>query len=212
VFYREAKGYIKNQLGWADFRLTNYRHIEKWWELVCSAYCLVSLNANTFSGRRNYTPANQPNPMLEIFSRTLSVEIAARALSPGINDPFTAVRCIDQLSVALCHLAQKEIPSPYRYDDDDKLRVIAEPIAFADLIDAAFNQIRQYGKSSVGVTMRLLEAIATIATFSHRKTDRAALLRHANMINRGSQEAISEELDLKDVEDRYLAAVKALEQ
>ncbi|HEY9813240.1 MAG TPA: DUF2254 domain-containing protein, partial [Candidatus Sericytochromatia bacterium] len=78
--------------------------------------------------------------------------------------------------------------------------------------DAAFNQIRQYAQSSVGVTMRLLEAIKTIASFTHNKTDRAALLRHANMIDRGSQEGIKEELDRQDVKERYLAAVKAIEQ
>jgi len=146
------------------------------------------------------------------FSINQLVEIASRALSPGINDPFTAVRCIDQLSAALCHLAQREIPSAYRYDDEDKLRVIAKPVSFVDVIDAAFNQIRQYGRTSVAVTMRLLEAIAVIAPFTHTKVDRSALLRHANMIERGSHEEISEELDQKDVKERYLAAVKAIEQ
>ncbi len=48
------------------------------------------------------------------FSVNQLVEIAVRALSPGINDPFTAIRCIDQLSAALCHLVEKDIPSPYR--------------------------------------------------------------------------------------------------
>ena len=146
------------------------------------------------------------------FSINQLVEIASRALSPGINDPFTAVRCIDQLSAALCHLVQKEVPSAYRYDDEDKLRVIAEPVSFVNVIDAAFNQIRQYGQTSVAVTMRLLEAIAVIASFTHTKVDRAALLRHANMIERGSHKGIPEELDQKDVKERYLAAVKAIEQ
>lgn len=146
------------------------------------------------------------------FSINQLVEIAARALSPGINDPFTAIRCIDQLTAALCHLAQKEIPSAYRYDDEDNLRVIAESVTFVDATDTAFNQIRQYGQSSVGVTMRLLEAIAAIAPFTHPKSDRAALLRHANMIERVSQEGISEDLDRNDVKERYLAAVKAIEQ
>jgi uncharacterized membrane protein len=145
------------------------------------------------------------------FSINQLVEIAARALSPGINDPFTAVRCVDQLSAALCHLAQKEVPSAYRYDDEDKLRVIAEPVSFVDAIDAAFNQIRQYGQTSVAVTMRLLEAIAVIAPFIHTQANRAALLRHANMIERGSHAGISEELDQKDVKERYLAALKAIE-
>ncbi|MEL0592094.1 MAG: DUF2254 domain-containing protein [Planktothrix rubescens PR222] len=140
------------------------------------------------------------------------VEIAVRALSPGINDPFTAIRCIDQLSAALCHLAQREIPSPYRYDDQKQLRIIAEPISFADATDAAFNQIRQYGKSSVAVTMRLLEAIAAIAPFTHRVPDRNTLQRHADMIERGGQEGIAEELDYENVKERYLAAVKAIGQ
>jgi uncharacterized membrane protein len=146
------------------------------------------------------------------FSINQLVEIAVRALSPGINDPFTAIRCIDQLSASLSYLAQREIPSPYRYDENDKLRVIAEPISFADMTDAAFNQIRQYGKTSVAVTIRLLEAIAVIVPYTYHKADRAALLRHANMIERGSQEGIPEELDRKDVEEQYLAVVKAIKQ
>lgn len=123
------------------------------------------------------------------------VEVALRAISPGINDPFTAIRCIDQLSAGLSRLAQREFPSPYRYDDNDKLRVIAKRVTFAQLTDAAFNQIRQYGKSDVAVTIRLLEAIATIASYTSAQQDRAALLRHAEMIEQDSFESISQEQD-----------------
>ena len=144
------------------------------------------------------------------FSIDQLVEIAVRALSPGINDPFTAIRCIDQLTAALCHFVQQEIPSPYRYDDHNQLRIIAELIAFVDVVDAAFNQIRQYGQSSVAVTIRLLEAIAVIASFTRRPSDRAVLQRHAEMIERGSQNGISEELDRNDIKERYLTAVKAI--
>lgn len=136
------------------------------------------------------------------FSIVQLVEIAIRALSPGINDPFTAIQCIDGLSVGLCHLAEREIPSPYRYDEDNKLRVIAYPVTFAEMTDAAFNQIRQYGQSSVATIIRLLEAIALIATYTHNNTDRASLLRHAQMIERASHEEVSEELDKKDIEKR----------
>ena len=45
------------------------------------------------------------------------VEVAVRALSPGVNDPFTAIACVDRLGEALCALAGREVPSPYRYDD-----------------------------------------------------------------------------------------------
>ncbi len=39
----------KNELGWADFRVTDYAQIEKWWEIVCSAYLLVSLHSARFN-------------------------------------------------------------------------------------------------------------------------------------------------------------------
>jgi uncharacterized membrane protein len=146
------------------------------------------------------------------FSVNQLVEIALRAISPGINDPFTAIRCIDQLSAALSRLAQRDFPSPYRYDDNNNLRVIAHPVTFANLIDDAFNQIRQYGRSDVAVSIRLLEAIATIASQTNNKKDRAVLLRHANTIKQSSQEAVSVESDRKDIEERYLTAVKVLEQ
>ena len=140
------------------------------------------------------------------------VEVAVRAISPGVNDPFTAIRCIDQLSAGLCRLAEREFPSPYRYDDDNNLRVIVDPVTFAKLTDDAFNQIRQYSKPDVAVRIRMLEAIAVIATHTCNKKDRAALLHHANAIERSSREEVAQECDYKDIEERYLAAVKALEQ
>jgi uncharacterized membrane protein len=145
------------------------------------------------------------------FSINQLVEIAVRALSPGINDPFTAVRCIDQISATLCYLARRDIPSPYRYDDQNQLRLSMPSLAFADVTDAAFNQIRQNGRSSVAVTIRLLEAIAVIAPFTYRLADRAALRRQAQMIERGSQDAIAEELDRQDIKAQYLETIRAIE-
>ena len=146
------------------------------------------------------------------FSINQLVEIAVRALSPGINDPFTAIRCTDQISATLCLLARRDIPSPYRYDDQNQLRLSIAPLVFADVIDAAFNQIRQNGRSSVAVTIRLLEAIAVIAPFTYRPADRAALRRQAQMIERGSQAAIAEELDRQDITAQYLETIGAIEQ
>ena len=61
------------------------------------------------------------------------------------------------------------------------------------------------------MTIRLLEAIAAIASYTRNHKDRAALLRGAKMIERDSYEGVSEELDRKDIEERYQAAVKALQ-
>lgn len=140
------------------------------------------------------------------------VEIAVRALSTGINDPFTAIRCVDQLSAALCRLAERELPAPARYDETGRLRVLAEPVSFADVVDAAFSQIRQYGRSSAAVTIRLLEAIAVVVAHTHRPEDRGALLRQANLIARGSHAGLPEASDREDVAGRYRAVVRAIER
>ncbi|HSL86347.1 MAG TPA: DUF2254 domain-containing protein, partial [Bacteroidales bacterium] len=79
------------------------------------------------------------------------VEVAARALSPGVNDPYTAIVCIDNLTSVMCYLAGVEFPSPYRYDTKDKLRVITDNHTFSGMLNAAFNQIRQYGEGSPSV-------------------------------------------------------------
>ncbi len=72
------------------------------------------------------------------------VEVGVRALSPGINDPFTAMSCVERLAAALGRLAGREMPAPFRYDDEKQLRVIARPMTFAQAMHTAFDQIRQH--------------------------------------------------------------------
>ena len=135
------------------------------------------------------------------------VEMAVRALSPGLNDPFTAIACVDHLGSGLCRLAARDIPSPYRRDSEHQLRVIWPADTFADVMDTAFDQIRQYGRSSVAVTLRLLETITVIMGFVHRPEDRTSLLRHADMIVRGAREGLPEREDRKAVETCWQAIV-----
>jgi uncharacterized membrane protein len=142
------------------------------------------------------------------FAVNQLVEMAVRALSPGINDPFTAMACVDHLGSALCRLAARDMPSPYRYDRQNQLRLILRADTFREVVDAAFNQIRQYGRSSAAVTIRLLDTIAVIAGFAHRPEDRATLLRHAEMIARGGREGLPEGEDRRVVEERWQAIIE----
>lgn len=57
------------------------------------------------------------------FSVRRIVEIAQRALSPGINDPTTALSCIDRLGEALGRLTQRRAPSAFRFDEQNRLRM-----------------------------------------------------------------------------------------
>ena len=140
------------------------------------------------------------------------VEVAIRALSPGINDPYTAISCIDRLGSALCFLCGSEFPSPYRYDDEGNLRVLLKPVTFTGIMNAAFDQIRQYGRKSVAVTIRLLETLRMIAAQARTHEQREAILRQAEMVRRSSREALHEENDILDVMQRYQAVVDVLGQ
>ena len=144
------------------------------------------------------------------FAVNQLVEIAIRALSPGVNDPFTAMVCVDRLGSALCRLAELDMPSPYRHDTQDQIRVITPVFTFPDVTDAAFNQIRQYGRSSTAVTIRLLETIAEVAGSAHRPEDCAALLRHAKMIARGARDGLLEDEDRQVVEEHFQSVNKLL--
>ena len=137
------------------------------------------------------------------------VEIALRALSPSLNDPFTAIRCIDHLSAGLSRLAQTNFPSPYRYDGFENIRIIAHPVTFSGLTDVAFNQIRQNCTSDAAVTVRLLESITVIAEYTEKSADKKALRRHADLILKGSRQGLSFDEDIKDVEQRYADVLKA---
>ena len=146
------------------------------------------------------------------FAISQLVEIAVRALSPGINDPITAITCIDWLGGSLCQLANRKMPSSHRYDRQNRLRVICKPFTFEGMVDAAFNMIRQNSQTVAAVSIHLLETIATIAAQTQKKQDRAALLRHAAVVAHGCKEKLSADDDRKDLEKRYEAAFKALKE
>ena len=118
------------------------------------------------------------------FSIHQMVEIAARALSPGVNDPFTAITCIDNLTAALTALAKLKFPSKYRYDEEGKLRIIANTVDFEGALDAAFNQIRQFSGGSPSVIIRLMEGLITIHGFTTNTKDRDSVIEHAEMVLR----------------------------
>lgn len=131
------------------------------------------------------------------------VEVAARALSPGVNDPYTAIACIDNLTSVMCYLTGVNFPSPYRYDSQNSLRIIADNHTFSGMLNAAFNQIRQYGKGSPSVMIRLMEAMSTIASFVRIQDQQENIVQHAEMIMHASEKSFTEKRDLEDILERF---------
>lgn len=131
------------------------------------------------------------------------VEIAIRALSPGINDPYTANACINNLTAELCYLTGIRFPSKYRYDSDNLLRIIAESPTFDGMLGAAFNQIRQYAEGSPPVVIRLMDALITISRFAGNAEQQSAIHLHADMVWNTAQRSFKEKHDLEVIRERY---------
>ncbi len=91
------------------------------------------------------------------------VEIAARALSPGVNDPFTAITCLDWLGAAASSLAGRDLPSHLRTDEDGALRVIAHPVTFESLVDRGFGALIQYCAGDMVASLAYLRTIGEIS-------------------------------------------------
>jgi uncharacterized membrane protein len=140
-------------------------------------------------------------------------EVAIRALSPAINDPFTAMGCLDWLGAALCRAARGRTPDPVRVDDEGRVRVVyRHPITFSGLADAAFVQIRQFGARSPAVMLRMLEVITTVIRSTRGDRDEIqVLLQHAETIRRAALDNVEEPRDRNDIEERYQTLLRAAE-
>jgi uncharacterized membrane protein len=138
------------------------------------------------------------------------VEVAVRALSPGINDPHTTLTCIDYLGAAMIRLSQRALPSPIRQDDDGRVRVITSVTSFGDALDAAFDEIRQHAGASASVLIRLAETLLAISRKLRRPADRDAVLRQAAMLERACEASLSEKYDRADVRQRLRKVREAL--
>jgi uncharacterized membrane protein len=97
-----------------------------------------------------------------LFAINQLVEMALRALSPSMNDPFTAINCIDRLASGLASFTEDSLPKTSIVDDKNELRMITNEATFSDLFKGAFNQIRQNSVNHTFVVMHLLDTFITL--------------------------------------------------
>ena len=135
------------------------------------------------------------------------MEVAVRALSPALNDPFTVITCVDKLGAAVCNLLAKDFPSTRRLDDQGNLRIIANAPTFEGMVDAAFNQIRQYGKASADILIRLMETFAAIAEKARLEEQKDVVFKHAEMVDRAG-ENLEEPHDREELQKRFRVVLK----
>jgi uncharacterized membrane protein len=104
------------------------------------------------------------------------VDIALKALSPGVNDTTTAVTCVDYLTAIMAKLACRRFPSRFRYHQNE-LRVIAISPMFDELWALAFDQIRRNSEDNIAVLWRQLRAFQVIGRLTDSPSRREALRR-----------------------------------
>jgi uncharacterized membrane protein len=110
------------------------------------------------------------------------VDIALRAMSPAVNDPSTAISCVDQLSrIMIRWLSRAPAPSRY-YAPPHVLRLIIAWMTFDGLLDTAFEQIRHYAAADVAVSLRLMRAYRDMARATTHDEDRLKLVERARRV------------------------------
>lgn len=138
------------------------------------------------------------------------VDIAVRALSPGINDPTTAYEAIVHLGALLAHVAHRDLPPRVRTDDEGRTLVAAADLDHADLVERAFAQVRVAAASHPSVSIAILRVIGDLeALLRHRGLDdRIPPLREqAALVVAGAVDAI----DLAHDRDRVRAVAAELD-
>jgi uncharacterized membrane protein len=143
------------------------------------------------------------------FAVSQIVEIALRAMSPGINDPTTALTCVDWLGDSIRVLARYPHRNPVHVDKRGKVRVVEKINEFERVVAAAFDPIRQVARNSPILTIRLLNTFSGIAPFMQATTQQGALYNQVSLAFEGfAAEAVSG--DRADVSAAYYRAVRAL--
>ncbi|MFF7636169.1 DUF2254 domain-containing protein [Kitasatospora sp. NPDC008050] len=137
------------------------------------------------------------------------VEIAIRALSPAVNDTFTALTCIDWLGDCLCRINHGWHPQRVYRDRGGRIRLIAYQADYDRLVQRSFEKIRQSAGGMPAVMIRQLEILGKVMEQTAQPGRRAVLLEQGAMIWRLCEATVPEPADREDVLRRYEALREA---
>ncbi|MEO8365589.1 MAG: DUF2254 domain-containing protein [Pseudoxanthomonas sp.] len=164
--------------------------------------------------RRNTAlgPSRGSNGDTEQTVRQL-VEVAVRALSPGINDPHSAMSVLDRLGDALCDLAGKVIPNGV-HEVNGKIALVVPNVSYRSLCDVMFHLIRQNSEGSTALLMKMVEVLAVAAACEPDAKRLDVLAAHVARIGEDAQRTVGNALDLADIQSRlvHFARIRSARQ
>ena len=138
---------------------------------------------------------------LEFAVRQL-VEVAVRALSPGINDPHTAMSVADRLGATLCDLVALYFPTGV-FLRADRVALVVPSIDYDGLTNAMFHMIRQNAAGSAAVLIRLMEVLTSVVSCERDPARVQTLQRHADLVLGDAERDVATPSDLQDIRSRH---------
>ena len=138
-----------------------------------------------------------------VFAIDQLVEIAIRALSPAVNDTFTALTCIDWLSAGLIQVSSRTLSEGIYRDRYNRVRLIEADPSYDRMVNRTFDKIRQSSRGMPAVIIRMLDALTAIASSTVSPEQRGVLIRQAEMILGNAEDSVDEVNDLADIRGRY---------
>ena len=136
------------------------------------------------------------------------VDVALKALSPGVNDTTTAVMCIDYLTAILVRLSERGIESHYR-GEDGELRLLTLGPTYSSLLGESFDQIRRNASGNVTVLEALLGSLELLADRSLFPLRRSVLMGHVDLVAEMACRTVPASGDQEQVEN-HVRRVRAV--
>ena len=201
---RDRKTIVRMEHGIGDFVVRNTKLASLFMEEAPDDETIAALQS-TFSISRHRTVEQDT-----AFGIRQIVDVALKALSPGINDTTTAIMCVDYLTAILARIAPRQIPSFYRYEEGE-LRVIAKGPSFESLLAESFDQIRSNAKGDVAIMLRMLGAIQTLTSLTTSPQRRRALREQVQWIAELAERTIESTHDRARIDTRLANVCEALE-
>ena len=161
--------------------------------------------------RRAIRVGNQRTPTQDVECAVNQlVEMAVRAMSPAINDPFTAMTCLDHIGNGLALFARQGPENLNSYDPNGRLRLVFEPFSFEELLGAAFDMSRHASCDNATVLLHMLDVIDALGQAVQSPEYRELLLQHADLIRKESRAGAIIDADHQRIDQRVQMLISRL--
>jgi uncharacterized membrane protein len=144
------------------------------------------------------------------FALRQLVEVAVRALSPGINDPHTAITVLDRLGAALCEIQPVKLQTGV-WIKDGKPSLVVPHLRYGELVGAMFDMIRQNATNAPPVLIRMIEVMTQVVS-RERDPDRIGCIRkQADLVLEDAERCIGTPADLDAIRSHHRVFTAILE-